>query len=225
MAAIVSGVPLMTTPALQPSLRLQIPNNLTNGGHTFNLSSVSPQGDTYSGFPSPETLYAQYSLSATLAPASPSSSEVASGQYSGNIVQPWSQTSRSTSVNVSSPPKSVSKSRSSSAAPPSPHHATKSLHMGVWSAIGGALPHWQSTDLTLPVDNAEDMDIDYESYLRFDSPVPTPANTRAELLLRFNRLLHAPRALLARKLAGKWDDEMTLHTRESIKSAPSIVCS
>jgi hypothetical protein len=215
----------MTTPALQPSLQLQIPNNSNNRGHTFNLSSVSPQDDIYSSFPSPETLYEQYSLSAGLAPASPASSEVVSGPYGGNIVQPWSQTSRSTSATVSSPPKSATKSRSSSAAPPPQHYATQSLHMGVWSAIGGALPHWRATNPSPPVNTAEDMEIDYDSYLRFDSPAPTPANTRAELLMRFNRILHAPRALLTRKLAGKWDDEMTVHTRESIRSAPSIVCS
>jgi hypothetical protein len=227
ISAAIVGVPLVAV----PSLRLQIPTRFPNDG--FNLSSATSPGDsTYRGSSSPEPGYTQRAPNHSgLAALSPVSMGFVLGRH---VVQSWSQPRQqprqdwSTSATLtSSPPKSPGPLSSSSATSPF-CHTVQSLNLGVLPVIDA--PRWHSPTPPPRRNSQEDPKFDWECYIRYDSEnSECPSHSTVYLedrLRRFNRILHAPRCMVKRKLAGRWSDDIGVHrvgTNESIKSSPSIL--
>jgi hypothetical protein len=201
------GAAAITTPVLT----LQIPEQ----HDTYSLSSASPHERGYSPSPYPASGNGSYA-------------GVAGIPLPSDIVQPWSQEhSRSTSA-ISTPiSRSPTKSKSPSSPPPRYDMPVSSLAGAVVPHVAAMLPSW-----SFPIPQTqEEFDEDWEKWICYDqSPSPTIKGF-GEQLRRFNRMLRAPRAMVGRRLAGKWDDEnapgdggMKSSIKSSVKSSPSIIC-
>ena len=243
------AVPQSLTTTQHPPLRLDIP-----GSQHLQLSS--PQERHHQSFPSSPLMtgYEPYSRLATIVNPFPMrvaqpkyNIGAASPPYSRNVVvQTWNRpTSSSSSITVStsmSPPEAPSKPlTSSSQTSPSPY-SPKGLLGGVLLPFAKfGMPQWQEPS-TVPRQSEEDMTFDYGSFLRDLTPSPVPSvrttNLR-EQLLKFNRILRAPRGKMEKRTAGKWThDDTKLAERvenmsirsgpsigdNSVQSAPSILC-
>lgn len=218
------GVPFAAVP------RLQIPTRFPHDG--FNLSSATSPGDsTYRGSSSPEPGYTQRSYNSGLAALSPVSMGYALGRH---VVESWSQPRQQprqgwspSATLASSPPKSPGPLPSSSATPPF-CHTVQSLKLGVLPVIDA--PRWHSPTPPPRRSSQEDPEFDWKFYIRTDSEKSEcPSHSTVYLedgIRRFNRILHAPRSMARRTLAGFWSHDVGVHrvgTNESIKSAPSIL--
>lgn len=197
---------------MTPVLTLQIPEQRD----TYSLSSASPPEGGYSPFPNPSSGNRSYAGVSGI-PLFPS-----------DTVQPWSQEhSRSTSVISTPASNSPSKSKSPSSSPPRYDLPVNSLVGAIVPHVAAMLPSWSAP---LP-QTQEEFDEDWEKWICYDQSPSSTVKGFGEQLRRFNRMLRAPRAMVGRKLAGKWDDEnvpgdegMKNSIKSSVKSSPSIIC-
>jgi hypothetical protein len=155
--------------------------------------------------------------------------------------QTWSQSSspQTTSPEPSSGMGSPFEVRSQCGMPPiaPPRHPAHTLNAGILPIISAAIPNFQNPtpDMTDEEFSSEEWENEWTRYqqewLQLEGQESTPPLTiplRLQLL-KWNRVLHIPRNMVGRKLAGKWnDDEMKgkieeIATVKSVKTAPSIL--
>jgi hypothetical protein len=239
MAGVAIGQPL-TSGALQ----IQIPVTAMGG---YSLSSANSDQETPLA-PSPVNEYRPYSSTSAVASVmNPLSlGRLKMPNHTDFIVQTWSspvnntpaQTSFSnnTSPLMSSNNTSPEYSSSDTFSPEILHldtiplrpsiparHPAHTLSASILPFVSSAIPNFQEVDAE-PIADDNLWEACQQLWLQFERP-STPR-------LKWNRLLHKPRSMIGRKLAGKWEDEDDSKGKseddpksiKSVKTAPSILC-
>lgn len=235
---ITTGLPSEQFPG---QLQVRIP--ITFSQHSqpeFNLSSHCQ--DRNCAFTSPTDGFRPYSATAGLAnlmqPVSLGISIPSSDR--GLMPNCWQQTSpsaQSTSPEPSSSMYSPSEiTRASSMEPPTPppRHPAQALTHAFLPIIRTAIPQTQaeeSPNAGFPPEMPEEWQREWEEWCRLEDPPSNPARLQWQ---KFNRLLHIPRIMMGKKLAGKWEDDAQStkskieeldgrKSLQSIQTAPSIL--
>lgn len=230
-------------PRTTGALQIQIPVNISTG-RGYNLSSANDEPETPFGFTSPTTNgYRPYPGTAGIAPImNPFQLGIATmPNHKDFIVQTWSptntpNTSPEDSSTISSP---ETLSCNTNACIP-PRHPVHTLNASILPFVNSALPHFENPPSSSEPTPEEDWwEVCQNMWLQLDRRPSTHSSQcqsgvtavpPVPLRLKWNRLLHIPRSMVGKKLAGKWDDDMKVKAEEealkpvkSIMSAPGVL--
>jgi hypothetical protein len=220
----VPGIAVGQPGAFSGQLHVQIPVTLSGG---FNLSSANSDIENPFSFASPNgTGYRPYSSAAGIASImNPLSLGVTMQRhdFNDNIVRTWSSSeSPECSSDLSYPEEIEPRDNSIRPCIP-PRHPAHTLNASILPFVQSAIPHFPDPP-TEPLTDEENWQLLQRLWLELDGRPSTPTGNGLAIpvRLKWNRLLHIPRCMIGRKLAGKWDKEDS-EVVQSIKTAPSVL--